>query len=129
MDYAEEIIALSGPYVANCMGKYSLYETIGIIQNATLVVTNDSGPLHIAMAVATPTICISNGNHFERFCPYPKDMNMPLTVVFPDEFEVKMKMDESLNTVKCKGSEININLIKPDKVLDTLKNSNLVNHA
>jgi ADP-heptose:LPS heptosyltransferase len=128
MPYAEEIIALSGSYMTNCMGKYSLYETIGIIQNATLAVTNDSGPLHMAMAVMTPTICISNGNHFERFCPYPKDMNMPLTVVLPDEFEMKIEAEESRNSLQCRGSEININAITPEKVLHALKSGNLIKH-
>lgn len=127
--YAEEIIASSGSYVTNCIGKYSLYETIGVIQDATFAVTNDSGPLHMAMAVMTPTICISNGNHFERFCPYPKDMNIPLTVVFPDEFEMKMKTVESRNSIKCKGSEMDINTITPDKVLHALTNSNLIKHG
>lgn len=124
--YAEELLALSGPYVKNCTGQHSLYETIEVIQNALLVVANDSGPFHMAMAVMTPTICISNGNHFERFCPYPKEMNMPLIVIFPDEFETKMKMDVSHNSIRCKDSEININLITPDKVIHALKSSNLI---
>lgn len=125
MAYGEEIISLSGAYVTNCMGKYSLYETITVIQNAALIVTNDSGPLHLAMAVMTPTVCISNGNHFERFCPYPKDMEMPLTVVYPDEFEIKMNTEESLNFIRCKGSEININTIIPGKVINAIQGSNL----
>jgi ADP-heptose:LPS heptosyltransferase len=126
--YANDIIAQSGPFVINKVGKYSLTETIGLIKNAALAVTNDSGPLHMAMAVMTPTICISNGNHFERFCPYPKDMNMPLVVIFPDEFELKMKTEESLKSIRCKGSEIDINLIPPDKVLHALKTSNFIRH-
>jgi len=128
MQYAEEIIALSVGDVTNCMGKYSLYDTINIIQKAALVVTNDSGSLHLAMALMIPTICISNGNHFERFCPYPKAMNMPLVTIFPEEFERKMEADKSLNSIRCKGSELNINLITPDKVFNALKNSNLIKH-
>ena len=117
------------PFVVNNIGKYSLSETIEVIRNATLVITNDSGPLHLAMALMTHTICISNGNHFERFCPYPKGMNMPVIVIFPDEFEMKMKTDVSLASIRCKSSEININLITPDKVVHALKNSNLVDYA
>jgi ADP-heptose:LPS heptosyltransferase len=126
--YAEEIVSRDGSFVINDAGKYSLYETIGIIKNAALVITNDSGPLHISLAIDVPVLCISNGNHFERFCPYPSDMNMPLAVVFPDEFESKMKTDESRISLRCKGSEIDINTITADKVLHTLKTSNLIRH-
>jgi len=127
--YAEEIIARNGSFVINDAGKYSLYETIGIIKNAALVITNDSGPLHISLAVNAPVLCISNGNHFERFCPYPASMNMPLVTVFPDDFEVKLNDPVLKKSLRCKGSDIDINGISPIKVFHTLENSNLLNHA
>jgi len=126
---AKDIIALSGSFVINKIGAYSLPEMTEVIREASLVITNDSGPLHLAMAVNTPTICISNGNHFERFCPYPRDMNMPLNVVFPDEFEAKIKDETMVRSLRCKGSDIDINLIGPDKVFNSIKSSNFIKYA
>lgn len=129
IDYAKEIISLAGSFVVNNVGKYSLYETIEVLQRASLAITNDSGSLHLAMAINTPTVCISNGNHFERFCPYPENMNVPLSVVFPEEFELKLKDISTGDSLRCKGSEIDINRIGVNKVFDAIKNSNLVNYA
>jgi ADP-heptose:LPS heptosyltransferase len=126
---AKEIIALTGNYVTDYTGNNSLYETLEIIQKAAIIVTNDSGPLHLAMSLRTPTVCISNGNHFERFCPYPREMKMPLTVVYPDEFEVKMKDNKSADLIRCKNSDLDINTIKPEKVLLALQSNPIMKHA
>lgn len=125
--FTGDIKAKSGSFVEDCAGKYSLLETVELIQQAALVVTNDTGPLHIAMALRIAAICVFNGNLYERFCPYPKEMGMPLTVVLPDEFE--MKISESNHSMSCKGSEIDINLITPHKVLDAIHANNLINYA
>lgn len=44
------------PYVA--MGKTSLLDLAGILKAASLVVTNDSGPMHLANAVHTPVVAL-----------------------------------------------------------------------
>lgn len=42
--------------VVNLAGKHSLMETAALIDNAEKVYVNDSGPLHIASAMNTPTV-------------------------------------------------------------------------
>ncbi|KJR40909.1 ADP-heptose:LPS heptosyltransferase [Candidatus Magnetoovum chiemensis] len=39
-------------------GKTSLRELIGIIKDAKIVITNDTGPMHIAAALETPCVCL-----------------------------------------------------------------------
>jgi ADP-heptose:LPS heptosyltransferase len=60
--------------LTNLAGRTSLLEFVEIIRNATLVITNDSSPAHIAAATATPSICILGGGHFGRFLPYSTDI-------------------------------------------------------
>ncbi len=54
----------------NLTGQTSLLELIEIIRGAVLVVSNESSPVHIAAATATPSVCLLGGGHFGRFMPY-----------------------------------------------------------
>src|SRR4029453_14563540 len=44
--------------VAILNGRTSLETLIGVIAKATIVLTNDSGPMHIAAALGVPTVAI-----------------------------------------------------------------------
>ncbi|HEX4996865.1 MAG TPA: lipopolysaccharide heptosyltransferase II [Terriglobia bacterium] len=48
---------IAGP-VADLTGKTTLEELVGVIAQATLVVANDSGVMHIAAALGTPTVAV-----------------------------------------------------------------------
>ena len=69
--------------IANKCGKTSLTELISIIRKATLLIANDSSAIHIAAATKVNAICISNGNHFGRFHPYPEEISKAITTVYP----------------------------------------------
>jgi ADP-heptose:LPS heptosyltransferase len=49
---------LSYDKVINMAGKTNILELIALIKNSSFVITNDSGPMHIAFACETPTICL-----------------------------------------------------------------------
>ncbi len=59
------------------VGETSLPELMGILSGAALVVTNDTGPAHLAIAVGAPTIVIVGGGHFGSFVPYPEHIRPP----------------------------------------------------
>jgi ADP-heptose:LPS heptosyltransferase len=46
---------------------------------------NDSGALHIGIAVGAKVICISNGFHFGIFHPYPKEIYSDACFLYPEE--------------------------------------------
>jgi ADP-heptose:LPS heptosyltransferase len=56
--------------LSNFVGQTSLVELIEVIRNATMLVSNDSSPIHIAAATQTPSVCVLGGGHFGRFLPY-----------------------------------------------------------
>ena len=44
--------------VVNCLGKYSVPQTAGLLKKCDIVVANDSGPAHIAAALDVPTFVL-----------------------------------------------------------------------
>jgi ADP-heptose:LPS heptosyltransferase len=52
------------------VGQTSLKELLSVMRNARIVISNDTGPAHIAAAVGVPVICILGGGHYGRFMPY-----------------------------------------------------------
>jgi ADP-heptose:LPS heptosyltransferase len=56
------------------INKTSLPQLIELIGNSTLLISNETGATHIAVATQTPSVCILGGGHFGRFAPYPDDV-------------------------------------------------------
>ena len=60
------------PYVKNMTGQTQVNQFIQIVNNAKLVIANDSAPIHLATAFNVPSICIGVEN-YGRFFPYQFD--------------------------------------------------------
>jgi ADP-heptose:LPS heptosyltransferase len=56
--------------IVDLRGLTSLGGLIAIIRDSILVVGNETGPMHLAIAIGTPTVAIVGGGHFGRFMPY-----------------------------------------------------------
>ncbi|MDP2156981.1 MAG: lipopolysaccharide heptosyltransferase I [Nitrospirota bacterium] len=69
---AEEVVAHSGGKADSLAGETSLRELIEIMRHARAVITNDSGPMHIAAALNIPVITIFGPTSPERTGPYGK---------------------------------------------------------
>lgn len=54
----------------NKCGQTSLEELFNIILNAKFILGGDSGPIHMAVALNTPSVCIVGGWDYERVFPY-----------------------------------------------------------
>ncbi len=69
----DEIVALSKSNAVSFAGKFSIAESVEFLRNCNLLVSNDSGPTHIAMAanIACITIFCSTVPQF-GFSPYNK---------------------------------------------------------
>lgn len=66
---AAEIAAQVGPGCLNLAGKTGLNELGAVIARLALLVTNDSGPAHLAYALSTPAVVIWGGEDLERYGP------------------------------------------------------------
>ncbi len=95
--------------LTNLAGQTSLLELVELVREATLVVTNDSAPVHIAVATHTPSVCILGGGHFGRFLPYKiesgSSSDLPSTLTTPMEcFNCNWVcpfIDELVSTTPC----------------------------
>lgn len=58
--YVDAVVAASGvpERLVNIAGRISIAELVALYAHADLVVTNDSGPLHIACAAGAPTVSL-----------------------------------------------------------------------
>lgn len=68
----EEIVSLAGtPKVIFSAGKLSILQSAELIKRCAVLVTNDSAPMHIAVAVRTPVVAIYGATVPEfGFAPY-----------------------------------------------------------
>jgi ADP-heptose:LPS heptosyltransferase len=65
----------------NLAGKTSLPQFAELTRGARLLIGNETSAVHIAVAVNTPTVCITGGGHYGRFVPYPSSFGSPLLMV------------------------------------------------
>ena len=66
----EEVVAALGGRAHNGCGKYSLYQSCSILDQADCVITGDTGLMHIAAALHKPTAVLW-GNTIPEFGMYP----------------------------------------------------------
>ena len=71
---ADEIVKLAGGGIINLTGKTTLKELAALLDSAALMITNDSGPLHIAASFNTPIVAIFGATTTNLgFAPYNKN--------------------------------------------------------
>lgn len=58
--------------IIDMTGKTDLPGLMDLLKSAALVVSNDTGPMHLAIGLQTATVAIVGGGHFGSFVPYPK---------------------------------------------------------
>jgi len=54
-------------------GRYSLLTVAGLLSHCRLLVANDSGPLHMGLALGVPTLALLGADHPARIGPYRVD--------------------------------------------------------
>jgi heptosyltransferase-1 len=67
---ADAVVKESGGKAVSLAGKTGLRELVEIMRNAVLVISNDSGPMHIAAGFNVPVVAIFGPTSPERTGPY-----------------------------------------------------------
>ena len=117
----EEIHTSSGNanYIQNLCGLLSLPEVLGWLEKAKLLVSNESAPVHMAAMVNCPTICISNGNHYGRWNPYPESMDTKITTLYPQKFNALNERNKL--AYHTKSSPFDISEIEIQELFEVVK--------
>ena len=63
------------PQVINTTGRFSLGETAALLRRCSLLIANDSGPLHLGAAIGTPTVGLFGPTTPGQFFPYRQPMH------------------------------------------------------
>ena len=100
----------------------SIYNLLCEINKGNFIVANDSAPIHLSVALNKKCVCISNGNHYKRFIPYPPYIYSNLKVVLPTVFNQENCASEKfIDFYYFNSSNLNINEIDPKLVFDAFK--------
>lgn len=113
--YAQTVIAdITSENVMNWAGKTSIDELIILIKNADLVITNDTGPMHIAFACKAPTICL--------FGPCSPDQYGSENAVILYRKVYCSPCVHDFSTPPCNGNNACMQLIGVTAVMDAVTN-------
>jgi heptosyltransferase II len=98
----EEAIAHREFSSAKILPNVSLGQYLGVLKRARLVVSNDTGPGHMAAAVGAPLISVLGPTKPEQWAPWGSKVNVVSKHPnWPDEYlvmqQAKKKLDESAN--------------------------------
>ncbi len=69
-DYIDTILENISCHATNWAGLLTLRQVAALMENAVLFVGNDTGLLHLAIAVRLPSVALVGGGEFGRFFPY-----------------------------------------------------------
>ena len=105
-----------GSYI-DLVGKTSLIELLHVIYNGNLMIANETSAPHFAVSLEMTNIfVISNGNHYGRFTPYPKDMAPNYHVIYHPVIEKDIDNYKKLSNSYGYGSNLDINEISFESV-------------
>jgi|GEM_PF-341631 len=107
--------------IIDLAGETTIPELISLIFHSEFLISPDTSAIHIAAAFNKPSICISNGNYFGRFIPYPSNIFSNAVYIYPDLIEKKLHEYDLLCKFYRNGSKVDINLITPSKVIENLQ--------
>lgn len=110
----------------NLTGKTSLAELLTVFSKAALLISVDTGSIHLAAAVGCPIAGIFNGSQYKRFAPYPANLCEAFIAVYPDEIENDL-LNEAIVKEKYEFViDIPYSKVLPEKLIKKIKNSNIV---
>jgi len=112
VDTADIVVRNSGGNAISVTGKTSLKELIEIMRNAKFVVTNDSGPMHIAAALNVPVFAIFGPTNPLRTGPYGTSH-----VIFRKGLECSPCYRKQCKNIRC------MNLISVKEIADVIRQS------
>ena len=101
--------------VVNTAGRVTLGELLAILKGAACVVTNDTGPMHMSIALQRPTVCLfgpANPEHYGQ--------NLPYVEIFYAQVFCSPCLYEA-DEPPCNGNNICMQRIEPRAVVDAVR--------
>ncbi len=107
---AERIISLAkSKRLKDVTGQFSLSDLLDVLSKSSLLISNETGAVHLAVLAGIKVLCISNGNHFGRFNPYPEEISDKVLYIYPKPIMDKLPDFDCLKEQYRFASPLNIN--------------------
>ena len=84
----------------NTTGKTSIPEMISLVKAAKVVVANDTGPMHIAAALAKPTIALFGPTKVEKYGAYPLDGANNINIQSPSRKMADISLEQVFQSIQ-----------------------------
>ncbi|MGJ8653973.1 MAG: ELM1/GtrOC1 family putative glycosyltransferase [Opitutaceae bacterium] len=84
----------------NLTNKTHLNELPSLLERMSCVVSNDSGPMHLAAALQIPLVALFGPTDPERFGPFPRDTARQRVLTSPDGLSASITVDSVVPAVK-----------------------------
>ena len=118
LEYVNTIIEGLSPHAraqtTNLAGKLSLGELFAVIDEAHCVITNDTGPMHIAYALNRPTVCLFGPSNPEGYSIVRDNVEVLYHPVFCSPCA------HELDQPPCNGDNLCMELITPTEVVQAV---------
>ena len=117
-EYTDEIFSkIKNQRLKNLAGKTSIDELTKLIANATLMISNDTGPMHIAFCTKTPIICL-----FGPCSPDQYGMSEFAHIIYKNAYCSPCVHDFEIPP--CKGDNVCMKLISTKEVFSLFQKLN-----
>ena len=97
-----------------CTGEFSLGELAAAIRRCSLFITNDSGPMHVAVSQQVPLVALYGPSNPKFYGPYTEKA---IVLESMKDYEIGKSMKQIIREGKYKG----ISVIKTEQVIDAAK--------
>ncbi len=104
----------------NKVGKTTLPEFIELAGSAKLLLSVDTGPVHMAAAAGCPVVGLFSGVFYGRYAPYPKEAAHPFYSIYPDFIDQLIADDDPKLYGEFTLKNESIRAIQIEKVLPYL---------
>ncbi|WP_019989160.1 glycosyltransferase family 9 protein [Rudanella lutea] len=103
-------------------GQLSIPQLAYVLSRASLLISNETGTVHLAAATQTPTVVISQGKSLIRWHPYPPELATHIVHVYPPEVEANRHRLEQIAPDLNPESPYQIATISTDRVYQSAAN-------
>lgn len=108
----------------NLVGQTSLFDLLQVIQNAEVLISNETSVPHFAVGLSVKNIfVIYAGEHMGRFTPYPKSVSNAYHAVFHPLIIQNIEKYEDISNTKGYVSNLDINEITSEQVITLVKSN------
>jgi ADP-heptose:LPS heptosyltransferase len=118
-DKARRIAETAGLPVLDLTGRLNLPQLVALVARAELLLSNESGGIHLAAALGTKGVAVSMGISLIHFHPYPPDMKTSVRFVYPPAIRDAPSYEAYLAATP-RGERIPIEDVSVESVLETV---------